>query len=83
MVEVPLTETQFDEASRRLRAAGINISGTAGTLSRDGITANYSYANGVLTIEVVDKPFFLPVSVIEAQMRGYIEKGLAELNRTA
>jgi hypothetical protein len=81
MIEVPLTETQFDEASRRLRAAGVNISGPSGTLSRNGITARYSYANGVLSIEVVDKPFLLPLSIVESQMRGYIEKGLAELKR--
>ena len=83
MIEVPLTQAQFDEASQRLRAAGIDISGAAGTLSRDGITATYSYANAVLTIEVVEKPFFLPLSVIESQMRGYIEKGLAQLDRPA
>lgn len=83
MIEVPLTQMQFDEASQRLRAAGIDISGPAGMLSRDGISARYSYANGVLTIEVVEKPFFLPLSVIESQMRGYIEKGLAQLNRPA
>jgi hypothetical protein len=83
MIEVPLSEAQFDEASRRLQAAGVNINGPSGTLSRNGITAKYSYANGVLTIEVVDKPFLLPLSVIESQMRGYIEKGLAELNRPA
>ena len=81
MIEVPLSVAQFDEASRRLQAAGVNLSGTSGTLSRDGITAKYSYANGVLTIEVVDKPFFLPLSLIESQMRGYIEKGLAELGK--
>ena len=83
MVEVPLTQVQYDEASRRMQAAGINISGTAGTLSRDGITAKYNYANGVLSIEIVDKPFFLPISVIESKMRGYIQTGLAELNRPA
>jgi hypothetical protein len=83
MIEVPLTAAQFDEASRRLQAAGINISGPSGTLSRDGITAKYNYANGVLSIEVVDKPFLLPLSLIESQMRSYIEKGLAELNRPA
>lgn len=83
MIEVPLSEAQFEEASRRLQAAGVNINGPSGTLSRNGITAKYSYANGILSIEVVDKPFLLPLSVIESQMRGYIEKGLAELNRPA
>lgn len=83
MIEVPLTEAQFAEASQRLRAAGVDISGPAGTLSRSGVTARYSYANGVLSIEVVEKPFFLPLSAVEAQMRGYIQKGLEDLNRPA
>jgi hypothetical protein len=83
MIEVPLTEAQFAAAAQRLQAYGVNLTGTTGTLSRDGITARYNYANGVLTIEILEKPFFLPVSVIESQMRGYIQKGLDELNRTA
>lgn len=83
MIEVPLTEAQFAAAAQRLQAYGVNLTGRAGTLSRDGITARYNYANEVLTIEVTEKPFFLPLSVIESQMRGYIQKGLAELQRTA
>lgn len=83
MIEVPLTEAQFAAAAQRLQAFGVNLTGTTGTLSRDGITARYNYANAVLTIEILDKPFFLPASVIESQMRSYIQKGLDELNRTA
>jgi hypothetical protein len=83
MIEVPLTEAQFAAASQRLQAYGVNLAGPSGTLSRDGITARFSYANNLLTIEVIDKPFFIPLSVIESQMRSYIQKGLDELNRTA
>ena len=83
MIEVPLTEEQFAAAAKRLQAYGVNLTGPSGTLSRDGITARYSYANDLLTIEIVDKPFFMPLSVIESQMRSYIQKGLAELNRPA
>jgi hypothetical protein len=83
MIEVPLTEAQFAVASQRLQAYGVNLTGPSGTLSRDGITARFSYANNLLTIEVIDKPFFIPLSVIESQMRSYIQKGLDELNRTA
>jgi len=82
MIEIPLTEAQFAAAAQRLRAYGVDLTGTSGTLSRDGITARYSYAAGKLTIEVVDKPFFLPLSAIESQMRSYIRKGLDELDRT-
>ena len=83
MIEVPLTEAQFAAAAGRLRDFGVDLAGTSGTLSRDGITARYTYANNVLTIEVLEKPFFLPLAVIESQMRSYIQKGLDELNRTA
>lgn len=83
MVEVPLTEAQFAAASQRLQAYGVNLTGSSGTLSREGITARYSYTNGVLTIEILEKPFFLPLHLIESQMRSYIQKGLDELNRSA
>lgn len=83
MVEVPLTEAQFAAAAQRLQAYGVDLTGRSGTLSRNGVTARYSYANDLLTIEVIEKPFFMPLSVIESQMRSYIEKGLAELQRSA
>jgi hypothetical protein len=83
MVEVPLTEAQFAAASQRLTAYGVNLTGTSGTLTRDGVTARYNYANNLLTIEVIKKPALLPVSLVESQLRNYIQKGLAELNRTA
>jgi hypothetical protein len=83
MVEVPLTEAEFAAAAKRLRDYGVDLSSLSGTLSREGITARYTYADGKLTIEVLDKPFFLPLSLIESQMRSYIQKGLDELNRSA
>ena len=81
MIEVPLTEAQYAAAAERLRTYGVDLTGPSGTLSRDGITARYNYADEKLTIEILDKPFFLPLSLIESQMRSYIQKGLAELDR--
>jgi hypothetical protein len=83
MIEVPLTEAQFAAAAQRLQAYGVNLTGRTGTLSREGITARYNYDGAKLAIEVLEKPFFLPLSLIESQMRSYIQKGLDELNRPA
>lgn len=83
MIEVPLTESQFAAAAQRLQAYGVNLAGPSGTLSREGITARYNYANNLLTIEVIKKPALIPLSLIESQMRSYIQKGLAELDRSA
>ena len=83
MVEVPLTEAQFAAAAQRLKTYGVDLTDRSGTLSREGVTARYNYANEKLTIEILDKPFFLPLTLIESQMRSYIQKGLDELNRPA
>jgi hypothetical protein len=83
MIEVPLTEAQYAAAGQRLQSYGVNLSGPTGTLSRSGVTARYTYANEILTIEILEKPFFLPASAVESQIRGYIQKGLDELNRPA
>jgi hypothetical protein len=83
MIEVPLTEAQFTAAAKRLRDHGVDLAARSGTLSREGITARYAYANELLTIEILDKPVFLPLTLIESQMRSYIQKALDELNRTA
>jgi hypothetical protein len=79
MVEVPLTEAQFAAASQRLAAYGVSLTERSGTLTREGITARYNYANDLLTIEVIKKPALIPVSLIESQLRNYIQKGLTEL----
>jgi len=79
MIEVPMTDAQFVAAGQRLRAYGVDLSGPSGTLSRDGITARYQYANGKLSIEIVDKPFFMPAGMIEAKLKSYIEQGLAQV----
>jgi hypothetical protein len=75
MLSFPMTDAQFANASNRLRAAGIELSGPSGTLSKDGITAKYAHADGKLTVEIVDKPFFVPESMIEAKLKEYFEQG--------
>lgn len=79
MIEVPLTEAQFAAAGQRLASYGVDLSARSGELSHSGVTARYNYANELLTIEVIKKPAFIPLAVIESQMRSYIQKGLDEL----
>jgi len=74
MLSFPMTAAQFANASDRLRAAGIALSGPSGTLSKDGITAKYAHADGRLTVEIVDKPFFVPESMIESKLQEYFER---------
>jgi hypothetical protein len=77
MLSIPMSDAQFAAATARLRADGIAISGPSGTLSKDGITGKYEYANGKLTVEVTDRPFFIPLSLIESKLQAYFEQNSA------
>jgi hypothetical protein len=77
MISIPMTDAQFAAATNRLRADGIAITGPNGVLSKDGITAKYDYAGGKLTVEITDRPFFVPVSLIESKLRAYFEQNIA------
>ncbi len=72
-----MSETQFAAATQRLRVNGIDLSGREGTLTKDGVTAKYVYGEGKLAIEIVDRPFLLPLSLIEGKLRAYLEQSVA------
>jgi hypothetical protein len=71
-----MSETQFAAATQRLRTNGIELTGTTGTLTKDGVTAEYLYAEGKLAIKIVDHPFFLPLSLIESKLLSYLEQSV-------
>ena len=77
MIEIPMSEAQFAAATERLRANGIELAGTTGTLSKDGVTAKYVYGEGKLAVEIVDRPFMLPISLIEGKLQSYLEQSIA------
>ena len=72
-----MSETQFASAALRLRKNGIDLSGTSGTLTKDGVTAKYVYGDGKLSIEIVDRPSSLPLSLIEGKLQAYLEQSVA------
>jgi hypothetical protein len=72
-----MSETQFAAATQRLRSNGIDLSGREGVLTKDGVTAKYVYEEGKLAIEIVDRPFLLPLSLIEGKLRAYLEQSVA------
>ena len=77
MIEIPMSEAQFAAATERLRTNGIELAGTTGTLTKDGVTAEYLYVEGKLAIKILDHPFFLPLSLIESKLLSYLEQSVA------
>jgi hypothetical protein len=77
VIEIPMSETQFAAATQRLRSNGIELTGRTGTLTKDGVTAKYTYTDSMLSIEIVDRPSLLPLSLIEGKLRAYLEQSVA------
>jgi hypothetical protein len=77
MISVPMTEAQFAAATRRLAQNGIDLTGRDGTLTKDDITAHYVYDGETLTIEITDRPFLLPLSLIEGRLQAYLDQSVA------
>ncbi len=76
MLSIPLTDAQSVPLADRLRTNGIDMVGDTGTLTKDGVTAQYTHADGKLTIEIVDRPSYYPVSLIEAKLQSWLDQSL-------
>jgi hypothetical protein len=77
VISVPISDSQFASLTARLRTNGIELSGDTGTLTKDGITAKYTHANGLFTVEIIDRPDLLPLSLIEGKLQSYLEQSVA------
>lgn len=73
MIEIPLTQAQFDEKAKMLKVKhGVELQGNAGTISKMGVTAQYVYRDGILGVSIVEKPFFVSTEYCEEQLRGFL-----------
>lgn len=73
MIQIPLTPEQFAEAGQKLQQKqGITLTGNKGTLSKMGVTAAYEYAEGLLKIDILEKPFFVTTEYCEQELRKFL-----------
>jgi len=72
MVQIPLTPVQYAAAASLLeQKQGILIEGTEGKITKMGVTASYQYADGHLSIVILDKPFFVTTEYCEEQIKNW------------
>jgi len=75
MIQFPLTADEFAATATLLeQKQGIVLSGPTGKISKMGVTASYVYADGVVTIEILEKPFFVSTEYCEEQLRAFLAK---------
>lgn len=75
MVQIPLTPEEFAAKSAQLAAQqGIALTGTHGEISKSGVKASYDYADGHLTINILEKPFIVSTAFCEEQIKAWLTK---------
>jgi hypothetical protein len=72
-MQITLTPQQFTDAVERLeKNYGITATTPSGALSHSGVTVSYSYdGTGSLSVEVLDKPFYVTEHYVEGQIAGW------------
>ncbi len=68
MIRVALTPAQFAAKCAELNARGVRIADPEGTISKDGVTASYTYDGATLTVNVLHKPMLYAMSVVESKL---------------
>ena len=56
------TQRWFDIRAAFQQQAGVTLPGDSGSTSSHGITFSWAYANESLTVNVINIPWYLPVS---------------------
>ena len=73
MIQIPLTPEAFAAKAEQLKAQqGISLVGDEGKLTKSGVTAGYSYKDGLLTVEILEKPFFVTTEYCEEQLKKFL-----------
>jgi hypothetical protein len=73
MIQIPLTEAEFAATAAKLeKEQGIALTGTEGKITKMGVTAGYQYADGLLRVTILDKPFFVTTDYCEDQLKAWL-----------
>lgn len=73
MIQIPLTPEQFAATAQDLEAKqGIIFTGDEGKITKMGVTAGYHYAEGLLRVTILDKPFFVTTEYCEEQLKAWL-----------
>ncbi|MBA3973807.1 MAG: hypothetical protein C0504_06265 [Candidatus Solibacter sp.] len=67
-----VTPEQVEAARSKLAEAGFPISGDSGTVEKNGYRIGYSLSDGILILQVLTKPRFVPMMAVKARIRSVL-----------
>ena len=72
-MQVPLSPEQFAALAAKVeKEQGISLAEPEGKISKMGVTAAYKYAAGILTVDILEKPFFVSKEYCEQELSKFL-----------
>lgn len=64
-----MSEAEFATLASRAQGQGIELSGRSGLIEKMGVKARWAYDGAKLSVDVLEKPFFLSKAAVEEKLR--------------
>ncbi len=75
MIQVSMTGTEFGQKAAELKQKyNLDLTEPAGKITKDGVTAGYTLHNDILTVHILDKPFFISTEYCEQKLQEWLAK---------
>jgi len=68
-MQIAMTEEQFQALAGKAKAQGIELEGRAGVIEKMGVKAKWGFDGATLTVDVLEKPFFMSKEAVEEKLR--------------
>ena len=68
-MQVAMTEEQFTALAARAKTQGIELAGREGAIDKMGVKARWRFDGAMLTVDVLEKPFFMSKEAVEEKLR--------------
>jgi hypothetical protein len=78
VITAKLTPAKFAELAEKLeQEEGLTLTGNAGTLQKNGVTADWKFDGANLTIQVTHHPFIVSAAFCEGELKAALaEQGV-------
>jgi hypothetical protein len=68
-MQMEMTEAEFAGVVEKAKAQGIELNGREGLIEKMGVKARWGFDGAELTVDVLEKPFFLSRQAVEEKLR--------------
>jgi len=75
MIQIPLSPEAYATATKIIAEKHGIVMTDEGKITKVGVTASYKYADGMLSVAILEKPFFVTTEYCEEQIKNLIAAG--------